>query len=341
MKPTPSRKALLTRLARVGIFLTVAQGLLSCSEKAARLRLEREELSRLVRFTETHRMTPAEIIDRYTEKPGTLLVTAPEGYCETPELIRFMIPVLHRKGITELGVFFISPEGAGMAEALTEPGGYSDEKGNRVLFLADPAWGYAEYRELFSYTAQFNALLEAGEPPFRLKPLYRNRSFHTESAAALTGPEKTTVFIIPQKDLATVSEYLEKETSGQLSVLMLYGPLEQKKRISLPWKGMLDKTIKELRPDRIPCALPLVDLPHTEIFRPAGSIDAILLIRPSRRFKAVTPIENFITRDNREEAMERFPEKIPPKPIFRSIGKMNRYISSRAAFWKKGAAGLR
>jgi hypothetical protein len=313
----------------------------SCSGQAEKHRIIKEELTLLGRYIENNRQTPSETVEALTEKPGTLIIAVPEGYAETPEWIRFLIPVLYNRGITELGVFFLSPEGSPDAESVTTPGAWNEKGAERALYLADPSWGYAEYRDLFAYTEHFNSLLDPGETRFRLRPLYKSRRFDDETALALAGTDKRAVFIIPQGDLETVADRCEGGRFGTVSVLLLYGPVEYKKKIIVPWRGILEKVMREVRKDRIPCGLPLTDRPATVIFRPDNRIDAILLIRPSRQFTPLTPIDDFVRKEDHADALARFPIKVSPTPVFRSIQKMNGYISDRARFWEKGAEAVR
>jgi hypothetical protein len=92
------------------------------------------------------------------------------------ELIRSLIPVLYRNGVTDLGIEFgrydLQPE----ADALVTAAAYDEGRARRLMFQWGSYWPYVEYLALYRAAWELNRSLPDGAPKFRIVGLdYRPR----------------------------------------------------------------------------------------------------------------------------------------------------------------------
>lgn len=92
------------------------------------------------------------------------------------EFVRDLIPVLHRIGVTALGIEFGCYELQAEADALVTASAYDEARARRLLFRWGSYWPYVEYLDLYRAAWELNRSLPPGAPKFRVVGLdYRPR----------------------------------------------------------------------------------------------------------------------------------------------------------------------
>ncbi len=92
------------------------------------------------------------------------------------ELIRDLIPVIYRRGVTDLGIEFGCYELQAEADALVTAPEYDEGRARRLMFQWGSYWPYVEYLALYRAAWDLNRSLPPGAPKFRIVGLdYRPR----------------------------------------------------------------------------------------------------------------------------------------------------------------------
>jgi hypothetical protein len=92
------------------------------------------------------------------------------------ELIRALIPVLYKVGVTDLGIEFGCYDLQAEADALVTAEEYDEARARRLMFQWGSFWPYVEYLALYKAAWELNKSLPAGAPKFRIVGLdYRPR----------------------------------------------------------------------------------------------------------------------------------------------------------------------
>jgi hypothetical protein len=92
------------------------------------------------------------------------------------ELVQALIPVLYRRGVTDLGIEFGCYELQAEADALVTGETYDEDRARRLMFQWGSYWPYVEYLGLYRAAWELNRRLPPGAPKFRIVGLdYRPR----------------------------------------------------------------------------------------------------------------------------------------------------------------------
>ena len=321
-------------------------------------------------WLDTDRPSPAQFIaDARNSGSLAVLLQDDELRADTADLARSLLPALYDAGIREWGVFFMD---AGRQDELDNLVSGRGEIGaseaaavaEELLFAADASLGYREYRDFLLYAREFNAGLDPGEAPLRVRALSSGR---VVDSAALKGPAGPT----GEESAETAAEGVgaagdEEEGAAENA----NGALEGTAHEAAVFSGILWIRTSDLLRFKDAEGLPepyvaVHALPRTGTilsesskrdirdrtfaFEPASpafsgweaspdEADADLVIVTPFAFRAVEPIPGFISTESSPEASRDFPEVRMKTPSAAAASKMNRLLGKKAKRYRRTVA---
>lgn len=309
-------------------------------------------------WLDVRRTTPSEMIQGYLRegRPVFLIQSHPLS-ADPVELMRYLVPVLEDAGHPSLGLWFVN---AGSQKSLDDylRGAIPDPRGAEALLRgADPSFGYAEYRDFLDYVRNLNTQREPDAPRFRLVALNGEEGPAAGALSLAAYPEGNPgVVWIPgawsgmAEDVSALGDRIASAANGndaaesdpadepptppKPALIGIHGPLrENNGRLVLPHGGLIE-TIgfeRDIR-DRA-YGFTLDEAPFSRWPAVTGEYDGVIVI--GLPYVSVTPIENFIRREDLPEAFVGFPGQFIKKPIRWAAGRMNAKIRRAALRWEK------
>src|SRR5690606_28900854 len=84
------------------------------------------------------------------------------------DLIRRIIPALHKAGIYNLGMEFGAEEDQKLLDSLINAPEYNEDVARRIMFSYNVGWAYKDYMEVYRSAWELNRSLPKGERKFRV-----------------------------------------------------------------------------------------------------------------------------------------------------------------------------
>ncbi len=130
----------------------------------------------LAAYLKENGLPPEEYIASKFEDHDIVFVGEHHFVKHDAELIRDLIPVLYRRGVTDLGIEFGCYELQAEADALVTAPEYDEGRARWLMYQWGSYWPYVQYLALYRAAWELNRSLPAGAPKFRIIGLdYRPR----------------------------------------------------------------------------------------------------------------------------------------------------------------------
>ncbi len=132
------------------------------------------------------------------------------------EFVGALIPVLHRRGVTQLGIEHALYASQGDIDALLAAPAFDEARARRIFFDFIVLWGFEEYVDLLRSAWQLNRGLPPGARPFRIVGLNVRRHWeHIKTEEDIEKPEVVRQVLaegIPDQFMAEVilREFVER-----------------------------------------------------------------------------------------------------------------------------------
>lgn len=126
---------------------------------------------RLVSFLQAHAQTPEEYVVSKFRDHDVVFVGEYHRVKHDPELIRNVIPLLHRAGVTTLATEFARREDQPLIDKLLRARRWNEALAREIVFRQLVVWGYQEYVDVYHAAWQLNRSLPRRAPKFRILAL--------------------------------------------------------------------------------------------------------------------------------------------------------------------------
>jgi hypothetical protein len=147
-------------------------------------------LDPLRKYLADNRSSPEEYILSKFDDHDIVFVGEHHRIKHDVEFIHRLIPLLHARGVYNLGVEFANHEDQGLIDSLVASDAYDESIANRILFNHSVMWGYQEYADIFRAAWRLNRGLPAGARPFRVVGLNERTDWsHVRSVEDLHNEE--------------------------------------------------------------------------------------------------------------------------------------------------------
>jgi hypothetical protein len=305
------------------------------------------------------------------------------------QFVSGLIPVLYRKGITQLGLEHALVASQADLDALLTAPTFDEARANRIFFDFIVLWGFQEYRDILKSAWQVNRSLPPGSTPFRIVGLSVRRHWeHIKTEQDVDNPEvirKVLADGAPDRVMAdtiqrefvdrglkalvlvnlqsAVTKYRNNEyaknaaakglaetrRAGNIiydaigkraATVVLHAPWPDKNtlsRVNFPADGVIDRVVatlprtsRRLGFDLAGTAVGKQEI-KSDVYRAgyasltlADFADGYVVLGPMSEYETVTPIPDFITAENLEQALANFPGPKDPRKL--SAAELNRYI---------------
>jgi hypothetical protein len=164
------------RIAFLSALLALLTGLVSSGQKRPPADISSELRAALTGYLREKGLPPEEYVAAKFEDHDIVFLGEHHFVKHDVELVRALIPVLYRRGVTDLGIEFGCYELQAEADALVTAPEYDPGRTRRLMYQWGSYWPYVEYLALYRAAWELNRSLPAGEPKFRIVGLdYRPR----------------------------------------------------------------------------------------------------------------------------------------------------------------------
>ena len=299
--------------------------------------ISEDDREALDKWLDNSRQTPRELISEELAAGNSLLFAQDNLFRhDSFELMKALVPLIYDSGVRKLGLFFLD---SGLQEELDRlillgEDFSSTDSPEKLLLSSNAALGYTEYRDFISYIRNFNLRIPNGDSPLRLLALgEKGKTSSIELSKALETEEEddTPVFLwIPAADLYLLQDIPDESVKTPI-ILSQHGP----ENGMLRWNGLIESLSgsRDIR-DRT-FAFRTDQPPFPSWNNMSSSADTDIYIVTSFPYKAVSPIEKFITPETVSRALEFFPElKIEKPPVWAAF-RMNRITAKAAKRYQK------
>ena len=267
----------------------------SCSEPARVLPYESDEAEKRAAEIRRNGIAPDSWVLQALENADTVNLVDSPGYGMGLDVIKYLLPLLHSRGITELDLWFIPEEGYAQANALLRASRFFTDSAadlcGRIGFLTL----YEEQIDFLRYLYNFNHNLDAGEEGIMLT------SLPSEGGKGLI------YSLEPREEMPLL--YIQSPT--RMKALEAEGESDLKDR--------LDQLIPLLR-GKAPFFV--ADEDHF-LWEKGDRIPLLVLAEPGK-IGTCTPLDGGINKANYETALEDFPDQVLRKPPFLAVLFMER-----------------
>ncbi|HSA95543.1 MAG TPA: hypothetical protein VLJ16_05800 [Acidobacteriota bacterium] len=131
---------------------------------------------KLARYIEAKGLAPEEYVASKFADHDIVFLGEHHFIKHDPEFVAALIPVIYRRGVTDLGIEYGCYELQAEADALVTAERYDEARARRLLFQWGSYWPYVEYLGLYRAAWELNRSLPPGAPKFRIIGLdYRPR----------------------------------------------------------------------------------------------------------------------------------------------------------------------
>jgi len=282
------------------VYLSLLWGLLllSCSDKTPPAPYTEDEVQRLNREIRLNSLTPDQYVTDLLAENDRVMVTESAGYGEGLEVLKYLLPLLHSRGITRLDLWFLPRDGFVQANALVNASRFFEESAADLMGRASYRYLYGEHLEFLRYLYDFNHTLEEGEPRLVLTDL--------------TSPAEEGI-----KGLLYGTEPLAGVPS-----LYIQSPPEWRKRVKGGEKTLIDR-LNQLYDGSEGAPFFFVAPSDHFLWEKTGEEALLVLARPLS-LSPCTPLAGGINRTNYLAALKDFPDIPLKKPAPAAIYLMKR-----------------
>ena len=138
-------------------------------------------------------------------------------------LLHSAIPLLHKNGITHIGVDFALYEDQKEIDRILSAEEYDEEAVHAVLFNRMVIWGFQEYADVFRVAWELNRGLKPGETPFRIVGLNVHQNWQVvESERDVNKPEILAQVFEEGIPDAFMADVIQKEFIGRGKKALIY-----------------------------------------------------------------------------------------------------------------------
>jgi Haem-binding uptake, Tiki superfamily, ChaN len=134
-------------------------------------------LQRLRTYLSDHHETPEQYILGLFDRYDIVFLGEYHRLKHDVQLVQRLIPLLHERGVTSLGIEFADRPDQPLIDALLSAEEYDSDLASRVLFNSSVFWGYQEYADLFRAAWESNREAPQGTPRFRIIALNARRDW--------------------------------------------------------------------------------------------------------------------------------------------------------------------
>ena len=147
--------------------------------------VDREQLESLEKYFLSNYTTPEQYVKRAFAMRDVVFISGVGDSSiikEHVELIATLIPILHRDGITGLGLEYALYEDQDKIDKVLSARTYDEQAVRQILFNRHVMWGYQEYADIFKAAWELNRHIPSDREPFRIVGLMpRNEWQHLKT----------------------------------------------------------------------------------------------------------------------------------------------------------------
>ncbi len=280
---------------RIGLPLFLLLLLFSCREEEAVQPYSADEAEKLAAEIRRHSDKPDRWVIEALEGTDTVNLVDGAAYGQGLEVLKYLLPLLHSRGITNLDLWFIPDDGLLQANALLRASRFFADSAAELSGRTGYLTLYEEHIDFLRYLYDFNHNLEEGEEGITLAVLPEEGE--KGIIYSLEGKEDIpNLYIQNPLLLDSLEEGGEKNLKGKLNQLIPL--LEGRAPFFLAGEGHF------LWDGEAPYPLLIVDKPGN--------------IAPCH------PFEGGINRENFDKALADFPDQMIRKPPFLAVFFMER-----------------
>lgn len=123
---------------------------------------------KLVSYLEAHAQSPEEYVVAKFRDHDVVFLGEQHRVRHDPELIRNVIPLVYRAGVTTLGIEFARREDQPLVDRLVRGRRWNETLAREILFRSFPVWGYQEYVDIYRAAWRLNRSLPRRAAKFRI-----------------------------------------------------------------------------------------------------------------------------------------------------------------------------
>jgi len=252
-----------------------------------------EAIDQSIDYLSKNKMSPQEYIASKFASKDIVLLSEEHRVKQNLELVKSLIPVLYKKGVSIIGMEFGASENQKTLDSLILAPEYNEDLARKLMFNYNSGWVFKGYTDLYKATWSFNKTLPKSAKKFRILNLsYR---YNWSSFSGYRTPAKMKKVFYKGNTEAYRFGIVEKEIiAKQEKILILTGDIHAFTRYRYPVydfvgedfvrleKGYFGNLLYAKYPQKVYTVLlhkPFMNLPETKpnLVSPAnGAIEAIM-----------------------------------------------------------------
>jgi len=252
-----------------------------------------EAIDKSIEYLSKNKMSPQEYIASKFVTKDIILLSEEHRVKENLELVKSLIPVLYKNGVTIIGMEFGASENQKTLDSLILAPEYNEDLARKLMFNYNSGWVFKGYTDLYKEVWLFNKSLSKSAKKFRILNLsYR---YNWSSFSGYRTPEKMKKVFYKGNSEAYRFGIVEKEIIAKREkILILTGDIHAFTRYRFPVYDFVGEDFVRLEsgyfgnllyakyPQKVYTILlhkPFMNLPDTKpnLVSPAnGSIEAIM-----------------------------------------------------------------
>ena len=144
----------------------------------------------LAGFMDTSHKSPEEFLVDHLEQHEIVFLGEYSQIKQQVEVLQRVIPVLHKSGITNVGIDFALYSDQKEIDRIISADEYDEEAVKQILFNRMVIWGFQEYADVFKAVWKLNREIESEGEPFRIVGLNVQQNWQfVESERDISKPE--------------------------------------------------------------------------------------------------------------------------------------------------------
>jgi hypothetical protein len=316
------------RMIPVLAVLLLSACLISCGDSSAG-NGNTEEQQLIIRL-ERNSVNPGQLIADLSEESSVILIAETRGFRENLLVLEYLVPVLHSRGITSMGIWFADDLYQDTLDRLLSDPDESESLADEIIRLSSPRWGYTEYRDFLLYVRNFNLSLPENEKPFTLIAL-GSRNGLSCSPDGIPEDEPAILFV-PSVQIRSCLDNpvtVNGEQVSSTAAVLIHSPTvrdEKRPVLSLPYDGELEHAMEKTTDFFHYGAVSGETLRLLPDF-PGDVYNGLIYYGPAYSYHALSPIEGFITRENINTVLHCYNGKTARWPKIRAMVKFNDRIT--------------
>lgn len=192
-----------------------------------------EAIEKSIAYLSKNKMSPQEyIISKFAAK-DIILLSEEHRVKENLELVKSLIPALHKNGVYTIGMEFGASENQKTLDSLILAPEYSEDVARKLMFNYNSGWVFKGYTDLYKAAWDFNKTLSKSERKFRILNLsYR---YDWSSFSGYRTPEKMKKVFYKGNTEAYRFGIVEKEVMAKKDkILILTGDIHAFTKYKFP-----------------------------------------------------------------------------------------------------------